>query len=129
MLRILAFPTCGLCGKDFDPKDNPQFIAEDPICASCEKSSLEEQDAFMLRLDEIRRMPYSEYLQSDEWKKTRRLVLQNARNRCQICASRSHLNVHHRRYTILGLEMFSDLTVLCQNCHAKFHDKLPRWVQ
>lgn len=68
---------------------------------------------------------YYEYLRSTEWQVVRRLALERAAGRCQICNQPGRLDVHHRTYERLGHELLSDVTVLCRDCHAKHHDKLP----
>lgn len=75
---------------------------------------------------ELRQMPYSQYLKSNHWKALRRKVLYEACFKCQLCNGTDRLNVHHRTYDRRGNEALSDLTVLCESCHAKFHDKLPK---
>lgn len=74
------------------------------------------------------RVDYYEYINSAEWKERSREARERAGNRCQLCntpESQMPLNTHHRTYEHLGYESPSDLIVLCRNCHAKFHDKLP----
>lgn len=83
------------------------------------------QQARQERLRELRRMPYAQYLKSTEWQKARRKALKHAEYRCQLCNQADRLNVHHRNYSRLGAEKDADLIVLCENCHSKFHDKLP----
>lgn len=71
-------------------------------------------------------MNYQTYLKSAHWQKVRRAALKRAGLRCQICnESGVQLDVHHRTYERLGNEFDSDLTVLCNSCHGKFHDRLP----
>ena len=67
---------------------------------------------------------YYQYLQSPEWSRLRELKLEQADGRCQLCNSNKALHVHHRTYERLGRERLVDLTVLCADCHAKFHDKV-----
>jgi HNH endonuclease len=43
---------------------------------------------------------------------------------CQLCDSKDKLQVHHRRYDNIGHESLSDLIVLCDRCHSRFHDVL-----
>ncbi len=74
------------------------------------------------RLDELRTMPYREYLVTPEWQQRRHLHLENAGHRCQVCSAPHSLHVHHRTYLNRGNERFSDLTVLCATCHKLFHD-------
>ena len=74
------------------------------------------------RLQELKDMPYREYLRSQEWAKTRERALRLAGFRCRVCNGSSRLNVHHRSYERLGEEWDSDLTVLCKGCHGTFHN-------
>lgn len=72
------------------------------------------------------RVDYRAYLRSEAWRVTRRMMLDHAEHRCQVCNGTQLLQVHHRTYARLGRERFQDLTVLCDACHAKHHDKLPK---
>ena len=72
----------------------------------------------------LKSLPYSEYLQTDHWQSIRKQALKRARFKCALCSSDGVLHVHHKNYDHLGEEMSSDLIVLCQPCHEKFHDKL-----
>jgi hypothetical protein len=66
---------------------------------------------------------YSEYLKSDEWKQITKAKREEAGNKCQLCNNGNFtLHVHHRTYDNIFHESLSDLIVLCENCHAKFHD-------
>lgn len=91
---------------------------------------LEEKEALLAknpRVLELRRMPYAEYLKTPEWQKKRRKALATSGMKCQMCsATNKPLNVHHNTYERLGYERPSDLIVLCVDCHAKHHDKLPK---
>lgn len=69
---------------------------------------------------------YHEYLNSPEWQKRRQVHVTQAEHRCQMCNGDGSLHVHHRTYERLGCERFTDLIALCADCHAKFHDKLPK---
>lgn len=73
------------------------------------------------RIQELATMPYSDYLQTPEWAAKRKKALRFAGFRCQLCNSNENLNVHHRTYKRRGYERLSDLTVLCEDCHATFH--------
>jgi hypothetical protein len=77
------------------------------------------------RIAELRAMPYTDYLQSPEWRERRLFHVQTVKNRCQLCNSpQGPLHVHHRTYERLGYEEFIDLLVLCRACHETFHDQL-----
>ena len=70
---------------------------------------------------------YKEYLVGTTWQEKRKLALDRAKNRCQLCNSRKNLEVHHRKYpTILGQEPVEDLTVLCHRCHNLFTKKVQK---
>ena len=73
----------------------------------------------------LKEMPYEQYLQTTHWGYMRRLKLHEASWRCQLCNDEENLQVHHRTYERRGNEDPADLLVLCRECHAKFHDKLP----
>ena len=78
-----------------------------------------------LRLSELRRMPYSEYLRSREWQATRKRVLRWAGAHCQDCHKRAKpLEVHHLSYARRGEELATDLIAVCRDCHQKRHNKL-----
>jgi hypothetical protein len=85
------------------------------------KQRAEEEAQYRERLRDLKTMPYRDYLQSDEWKTTRRRALKRAQFRCQVCNKGESLNVHHRTYERRGEERNDDLLVLCQPCHELFH--------
>lgn len=64
---------------------------------------------------------YEGYLNTEHWHTMRRLALDAAEERCQLCYSPQRLQVHHRTYERLGHERMADLTVLCDSCHEAFH--------
>lgn len=68
-------------------------------------------------------LPYKDYLQTDHWKETRKQALFRSGRKCQLCSNMGNLHVHHNNYDNLWEETDNDLIVLCDKCHAKFHDK------
>mgnify|MGYP001615638009 CR=1 FL=1 len=65
-----------------------------------------------------------EYYKSPEWQRRRLEAMQYADFRCQLCnANAKQLHVHPRTYDNFKNEPPTDLTVLCDGCHAKFHGK------
>lgn len=77
-------------------------------------------------IEQLRRIPYTDYLLTDHWKQTRTRKLRSVGYRCQLCnTDEVSLHVHHRTYERRGCELDTDLTVLCEECHAKHHDKIP----
>ena len=77
---------------------------------------------------EIPKVDYKEYISSPEWKERAKELKEKIGYKCQLCGSVGDdhsLHVHHNNYKNPGHEEDNDLVVLCANCHAKFHDKLP----
>ena len=66
---------------------------------------------------------YEEYLQSDEWKKKRDLVLKRDNFLCQCCLEKPATEVHHHTYDQIFKEYLFDLTSVCRECHARVHSK------
>ncbi len=73
-----------------------------------------------------RAVEYRYYIESDWWAQRRQRALAMAEQRCQICCSTGPLDVHHRSYERLYREADADLVVLCKECHALFHNKIPK---
>ena len=67
-------------------------------------------------------MPYDEYMKTEHWDKTRKAAYKRAGHRCQLCNGNGKMHCHHRTYENRGHEKPGDLIVLCEDCHAKFHD-------
>jgi DNA-binding transcriptional ArsR family regulator len=71
-----------------------------------------------LRLDELRQMPYDEYLKTPEWERTRAEALARADHCCALNLTHTEgLDVLHRTKERVGRELPSDLVVLCKPCH------------
>lgn len=90
----------------------------------------QDEAAYRARLQELKTMPYAEYLKTPEWQQRRKQHLRSAGYRCQVCnASDVPLNVHHRTYERRGEERYKDLIALCQDCHELFHreGRLAEW--
>lgn len=76
--------------------------------------------------DYAKKMGYQDFLRTPYWMEIAKRV-KNARGaRCQLCGAKDHLELHHSEYSIRGDELgnLDKLTVLCRDCHAKFHDKV-----
>lgn len=64
------------------------------------------------------------YLRSPEWGLKRHETLMRFRWICQGCGRKGRaLQVHHLSYKNFGNEKPEDLTVLCEKCHQKIHNK------
>jgi len=109
---------CYECAEKYLERINIKFMQE--------KSFFEEvqgtQDG--KSIDQLKKMPYAKYLESDHWQERRVRHLRSAGFRCQLCnADNTKLHVHHRTYERKGCERFSDLIVLCEECHHIFHER------
>lgn len=69
-----------------------------------------------------RRDYYRRYLQSDEWKRKRYVVLKRDNWRCVYCGAPA-TQVHHERYAKnnIGKEPIEWLVSVCKNCHKSKH--------
>lgn len=76
--------------------------------------------------DTNNKMYYKKYINTPEWKLLRKKALDRDNNCCRLCSSTKKLNVHHRSYPKDGWQndCVDNLTTLCNQCHAKFHDKM-----
>lgn len=66
---------------------------------------------------------YDEYLQSEEWKKKRLLVIRRANGVCEGCGLRPPNEVHHLTYKNVGHEFLFQLVALCHQCHKEIHNE------
>jgi len=66
---------------------------------------------------------YQEYLQSENWRKKRQMVLARARGICEGCGLNQPYEAHHLTYARCGDEMLFDLVALCSSCHRKLHQE------
>jgi hypothetical protein len=74
------------------------------------------------RTHQLAGMPYRDYLQSDEWRRLRSLVIDRAAGRCERCRKTAdEWNVHHLTYERRGHELLEDLVLLCRPCHMAEH--------
>lgn len=82
-----------------------------------------------LTLKQRKEMSYSDYLQTDYWKKVRKYVIERDGCKCKLCGKGEEdgtiLHVHHRTYEHRGDEMNfpEDLVTLCKDCHSVYHKK------
>ena len=75
-------------------------------------------------------IPEEKKLQVKEWQEVCRLVRIRDGHQCQICGKQYGLEIHHKTYyinnvSIVGheIEHLDCLITLCQDCHAKIHNK------
>ena len=67
---------------------------------------------------------YENYLQSDDWREKRRLVLRRCGNICECCLQNDAIQVHHTNYKTLFDEVAWDLKGVCITCHKRLHNIL-----
>lgn len=63
---------------------------------------------------------YSKYIQSSAWTTKSKQVRKEYDNRCRLCNRTGIIHAHHRTYERLGIELPTDLTPLCEDCHSLF---------
>ncbi len=66
---------------------------------------------------------YEEYLSSDDWKDLKKKVIVRSKGKCEGCGDQTYLDVHHLTYERIGMELLTDLTAYCRDCHEKAHGK------
>ena len=94
-----------------DPKTHKLIIPESEL------SQLEKY-----RKSSCERVKYADYIQSESWRRVRRLALKRDGYVCQQCGTGKNLEVHHINYEHLGQEgELEDVITLCRKCHAKVH--------
>jgi 5-methylcytosine-specific restriction endonuclease McrA len=98
------------------------------ICADCqilqekeEALNKAEEEQAAKRVQELKTMPYKEYLQTPEWQAIREKSLEIAGYRCEVCNAEKSIDIHHRTYERRGEECSGDLVALCRSCHTLFH--------
>lgn len=74
---------------------------------------------------DLKKIPYSDFLQTQYWKAIREAILLRDYKQCQTCNSTESLHVHHKTYEHRGEEYNypQDLITLCANCHGRIHEK------
>lgn len=77
-----------------------------------------------------RKSNYVKKLQTKEWQEVCRLVRIRDGHQCQMCGKNYGLEVHHKTYYINNIsivgrerEYLDCLITLCQDCHAKIHNR------
>ena len=99
----------------------PTTEISDLLCPICLEKRLDDRKD---RLEELRTMPYPQYLQSPEWQILREMKLRRDGFRCRLCPSEYRLEVHHALYSPRGDEDLDALVVLCHPCHQRVHGVL-----
>jgi len=69
---------------------------------------------------EKRKQEYANYLQSYEWKRKQKYIMEKYGYRCALCFKPA-VNVHHLTYDRVYLEDERDLIAVCKDCHDFLH--------
>jgi len=87
-----------------------------------EKSYIETWNNRNIVLSEIG-MTYEQYLKSDHWFELKKKASRRKRySRCEICQSKSMLQLHHRHYRFLmHVNELHSIICLCDSCHGNIH--------
>lgn len=64
---------------------------------------------------------YSEYINSQKWKRKRLLRMALDNHECKLCFSKNDLRVHHITYSELNNEPMHHLLTVCKTCHTLIH--------
>lgn len=75
----------------------------------------------------VQELTYDDFLCTPYWEAISLYAKSLAKFKCQLCNSTDNLRTHHKTYNRHGYEHIpavikEDLIVLCEECHAKFHD-------
>lgn len=77
--------------------------------------------------NKINSMKYSEFILTQYWKTVSFYMKKKNYFSCELCSAKENLRTHHKSYEHHGYEHIKYkemLIVLCDKCHAKFHDKI-----
>ena len=67
---------------------------------------------------------YKKYLEGEHWKEFKNKYFKVHGWTCSKCGYKGiAVHLHHKDYTKLYIEEFSDIIPLCDKCHAKVHNK------
>src|SRR3972149_2799891 len=94
--------------KERKRKKHKRFIQRHP-----ERKTLAELAA------EAPKKPYIKFLKSEYWKRIRKIVLKRDNYSCQLCKTKTNLQIHHSTYRYKGMEYkhMDCLHTLCEVCH------------
>ena len=66
---------------------------------------------------------YIEYLKSDDWRKRRKQLMEEANWTCSKCGEKA-TQLHHLNYYNVGdEELDTDVIAVCTDCHNEIHGK------
>jgi hypothetical protein len=74
-------------------------------------------------LRELASYDYNGYLNTDHWKQLSARKKREVNYTCELCLSKQDIDTHHKTYIRVGRELLSDLSIICNPCHYKLHNK------
>lgn len=111
-INLQVITNCTLCGAEIVLNEHAaRYAHKGIVCPSCMRNGRKW----------VGTEAYREYLQTSHWQGIRLRALDRAGRKCQVCASKTRLDVHHNDYSRLGGELMTDVVVLCHSCHTLFH--------
>lgn len=69
---------------------------------------------------------YCQYLRTEHWRifKEEFGASKSSKKVCYCCSNKYDLRIHHKTYIRVGMEKFSDVIELCDDCHSTVHAML-----
>lgn len=123
--KYAVLQTCRKCGNRFHTAVGSRSGNPDTVCNDCTEKertiSIRYLEETSRRNQELKTMPYREYLNTPEWQDRRKRHLKSVGYKCQVCNSGGIIDIHHRTYDRRGNEGYRDLIALCRDCHSLFH--------
>jgi len=115
-LNSQSSTNCTLCGAEIVLNEHAaRYAHKGIICPSCMRTGRKW----------VGTKAYEDYLKTAHWKAFRLRALDRAGRKCQVCAKKNRLDVHHNDYSRVGGELMTDVVVLCHSCHKLFHGDKP----
>lgn len=120
---------CLICGGIFGPAVAKHAVRQPVPLADLEmfkRITAQRNEAYAHIVEvftKARRSKYHDYLQTDEWRNKRRLVLERENHLCEGCLTARATEVHHLTYEDVRDEFLFQLVALCRGCHERWHGK------
>jgi 5-methylcytosine-specific restriction endonuclease McrA len=117
-------------GSYFKKTDRPDIVEPWDCTLEQQWDEKEQSEIAAIRMesDTIRRTKfedgrekYREYLETQEWREKRALVLARDGHMCKGCGTERATDVHHQTYAHIYNEFLFELISLCRKCHDRVH--------
>lgn len=120
ILMYFLFKTCDWIAVQVEHYRIRKVILADPI----KRYELLRSGYSIKRVLQLRKMPYSQYLNTEHWQVLREAIYCRDGYQCADCGAGNnikYLEAHHCTYTNRGNESLNELTTLCRDCHEERH--------